>query len=315
MKLFRLHAAIADSYRSFLKLWYWCRAIDTTGCGIVEIDTAIVAEQLGVSARTIVNYIKAGKSLYHHIVKLAPGQYKLYLKSLITVTKQRGLETFGAVAEVTIEQLKTLKITATEITALGGQKSSKYRAKSRHEQPTKMGDCKPKKQPPKHVVSSIDIFNGTGLEKVEGEKTASHLCPGALVFDPLHSTLFVASRFNHYGISQQYIADKLHRNRRTINRRLRKTTKLQIAKFDPANAIEREIAGEENSPQGGRFIKISRALDVAPKLRGLTFKLLTNIYYPKYDLVSMMSSRKELNKLLEKQIETVAFGCSESIRR
>jgi hypothetical protein len=300
MQLFRLHAAIADSYRSFLKLWYWCRAIDVNGCGIVEIDTATVAEQLGVSARTIVNYIQAGKSLYRHISKLAPGRYKLYLKSLVEVTKQRGLETFGAAAEVTIEQLKTLKITATEITALGGQKSSRYRAESRHEQPTKMGDCKPKKQPSKHVVSADRIFEGTGLtESVGKSKTASHLCPGALVYDSQHSTLFVSSRFDHYGISQQYIADKLHRNRRTINRRLRKTTKLQLAKFDPANAIEREIAGEENSPQVGRFIKISRALDVAPKLRRLTFKLLTNIYYPQWDLVSMRASRKELNKLLE----------------
>ncbi len=294
---FRLHSSIADSYRAYIRLWFYCRAIDLNGCGIVTIDIDEVGEQLGVSARTIVNYLKAGKNIYHRITKHAPGRYALYLKSLIQIARQRGLETFGAVGYVSIDQLKTIKVTATQIQAIGGQKSSRYAAKLNSDKPTnKPGDCKPKRKPRKYVLKPEEIFNGTGLieQKTEENRASSRLSPGALVFDPQHSTLFVASTFNHYGISQQYIADKLHRNRRTINRRLKNTVKLQIAKFDPANAIEREIAAEENSPQAGRFIKISRALDVAPNLRGMTFKLLTNIYYPLYDLCSMRASRKEL---------------------
>jgi hypothetical protein len=192
----RIHSSVADSYQSCIKLWYLCRALDVTGCGMVTIDVDDAAEALGVSSRTIENYIKIGhkKGLYRCVKKNFPGNYTLWLTTLKTVAFQRGLDSFGILAYATVEDLKNLKVTATEIEAIGGQRSSRYLASVRAvENPNKdkPGEVRSKRVKPLKTATPEEIFKGTGLV----EEASSQLSYGALAFDPIHSTLFVGHKF------------------------------------------------------------------------------------------------------------------------
>lgn len=294
----RIHSAVADSYPAYIKLWYVCRALDTNGAGQTVISIKEVAEALDCKPRTIENYLKHGSCLYRRVIKLAPGFYQVYLKSLVQVTLQRGLETFGAVAYATVAEVRKIAVTATEVTAQAGQCASRYQAKVEQKNFANPNSKKRSRKKFKAPLPAEKLFGGIP-QFVDLAGPTSEICPGAIGFNQTHKTLFVNSSFVDYGISQAYVAEKLNRSKKTITKRLRNTPKLRIAKFDRLNFIEARVLREEGHPDEGRFLKV-KSLEICPNSEALgkTFKLLTNVYYPAYQLTSLARRRRELNAKL-----------------
>jgi hypothetical protein len=114
--------------------------------------------------------------------------------------------------------------------------------------------------------------------------------------------LFVNQGFIAYGASQQLTADRLHRAKGTIQRRLKDTESIRIAQYHQNNAIERAILQEDHDPAAGRFIKVnSPQICMTHVAQGKTFKLLTNVYYPSYVTTSYRYGRDKLKAALAKQ--------------
>lgn len=281
----RIHSTLTENYTAPIKLWYLCRALSNSGKATFNIDK--VCNTFSVTHHTVRNWMREGIKLniFKRILKVAKGEFKVYYTSLIKLCVAKKLDTFGAVGNATLNEVKTIKVSSAEITAQSVQASSRYLAKKEN----------------LNIHSSQRVTLPEELFDTEGNPS-SELCVGALGYNSDHNTLFVNQSFKPYGASQFTIGNKLGRHIKTIERRLKKTSKIRIARFDRINSIELQIAQQDWSCDIGRYLKVN-SLQICPNENALgkTFKLLTNIYYPAYLLTSMKCRRRELN------IETINY--------
>lgn len=287
----RLHATIADNYPTYIKLWYLCRAIDVDGSGVVDLRIDEAQKALGLCKRSILDYLSKGSVLFRAIQKQSKNCYRIYLKSLVNVTLQKGLVDFGGCAFVTTKELSKIKVTATEITAQGCQAASRYLANLQQKNFAKANHQKSSKR----ALKPEELFNGTYLDPKE--EPSSQLCCGALGFNSDHRTLFVKESFIAFGASQPYIANKLGRCRQTISNRLKRTPRIRLAQYSPNNFAEQAILKEEYDPNAGKYLLVrSKTICDSDLALGKTFKLLPLVYYPSYSLSPVRKARSQVKR-------------------
>lgn len=298
----KIHSALADDAKPGIKLWYILRGVDMRGSGWAQISINGAAEALRVTRRTIKNYLRDSAYLFRAVIKIDKDTYKVFYNSQLNVAKALGATTYGAMAFATTQELRKIKVSATEITAQSAQAASHYKAKLEQSNFAKSLGHKPRVP-----LKPEDLFSGTGLDSYV--EPSSLLCSGALGFNDCYKTLFVNQGFIHFGASQRLTAARLNRHPSTIQRRLKHTPKVRLAKFDQNNVIEQAILYEDYSPEVTRFLKVNSTLICNnPEALGKTFKLLTNIYYPSYVTTSFKQGRNKLKLSVRKAAPASSKG-------
>lgn len=123
----RVHSAIAR-YR-WARLWYLCRALDPTGCGIVDLPTDI-CQLLAIGKSTLYEWLRDGKQAgAFRNYQLRGNRLRIYLGGLIKVCARLGLSTWGVVATVPLLEINQLRAIATVATTADLQSKSHFAAR------------------------------------------------------------------------------------------------------------------------------------------------------------------------------------------
>lgn len=214
MQELRLHSYLAATAKASIKLWYYCRAISDNGRAKFSISE--ICRDLNISRKTLRYYLSTCSEYFHSIQKEG-STYTCYYKSLTSLTSY-----WGPTAYITLKELQTYKVSATEIAIQALQASSRKLAS----------------------LSS----------KAKLAKPESFFEPSALSLGAIHkNTLYVGQSFVLYGASHRGVATRLGLSESTVTRRLKNTKKIRLAKFSYTNLAEYNILAEEWSPKLGRF--------------------------------------------------------------
>jgi hypothetical protein len=127
----RLHSAILAVHPA-TKLWYFCRAFDAPGSGVVELSPELL-ELLRVKHSTIYRWLREGRDLgLFRAYWFTEGNLKVFYGGLTSVCAAAGIERWGAVAdEVSLEELLDhgCRRLAIAVTAKDLQQKSHYAAR------------------------------------------------------------------------------------------------------------------------------------------------------------------------------------------
>lgn len=319
-----IHSGIIEHGGAATKLWYLLRALDTEGVGHVTIEINDVCNALNIKKSSFYSYISLKKNIFFsNVVKHEDkkGVWTIFLKSFKKVAasihikdkENLGLsgKEIGACAYVLIKDLapigsgrhkvNNLKIMAAEMTAQSLQHQSEHLANKELKE-LQSEDRKYKKILPldqgKVFPSSSEISDA-----------------GATVKGSQPKKFFIEANIQKHGVSQQTIANKLRRSKRTIQSRLN-SAHSQIEKValyynnEEAEELWEEyqanllLNGEEKEGFFNRFIQ-------RPNYKGemTVYAQSCNFYNDLYTLVSCKRRKYEANqyaKTLQLQYSTIS---------
>lgn len=307
----RVQAELVKYFGTCIGVWFTARAQDDSreiygvnqGSGKATLPLSYYAETLNRKPSTIYKYLAEAKkkglirSYQVSSHQVSEPYVTIYYTSLEKVAQSAGIENIGPVSEVDINKLKDLKITATEITAMGLQRESAHKAKLDEEQRLKennQGSIKVQIPDPMKVA---DPSCGTPAR--------------ALGYN--NRFLFVSENFLDYGGSQETIGQRLGISSRTVQRHLSNSYRLKpspVRKFR-ANlepALKRQIAirlKRSFKPMG----RSSRDAEIASDERRILkigdryFEARNNIYALNHCLVPCRFRRHSYKKNFRSQSE------------
>jgi hypothetical protein len=224
-----IHSGIIEHGGAATKLWYLLRALDSEGVGHVTIEINDVCNALNIKKSSFYSYTNLKKNIFFsNVVKHEDkkGVWTIFLKSFKKVAANiyvKGKENLGlsskeigACAYVLIKDLapigssrhkvNNLKIMAAEMTAQSLQHQSEHLANKELKE-LQSEDRKHKKILPldqgKVFPKSSEISN-----------------TGAKACGSQPKKFFIEANIQKHGVSQQTIANKLNRSKRTIQSRL-----------------------------------------------------------------------------------------------
>lgn len=237
---------------------YLCRALDSTGSGKATINITNVSTHLKVSKRTLYRWTQNYK-LFRFVVR-RKDIWTIYYRGLTSISLSLQLPSWGACSYILIRDLVerfSHKIVATEIIANSLQKTARCkvrRAKSRTAPPL--------------LPNPTDMFDSTfplprGVER-----------SGAELYINMDDVTI-------YGGSQSTIGKILNKTRKTINKRLRNTQKLQVyvtsAEMYWLWEYTKFLDSENWTRNGDKFFQKG----------GKVYRSYVCLYEPNYDLTSM----------------------------
>ncbi|MEO1390248.1 MAG: hypothetical protein AAFV85_23185 [Cyanobacteria bacterium J06634_6] len=98
----RVFTRILDCGQECARLWHFLRAISKNGSGRVLFNRLWLAQQMGVSVRTIQRWIKQGleRGWFRRVEKLSGNVTAIYLSGIKALFKNLGIDSLGAIADV-----------------------------------------------------------------------------------------------------------------------------------------------------------------------------------------------------------------------
>lgn len=294
----RIHSRVADGGavaltkkfengvgQSAVNLWYLVRGWDRNGCGWAEFTLQEAATALNKSIPTIKRYLKQGQKLgFFYNPSKHGNNIRLYYRSLFKVCEEFELDNWGAVTEISIDELPQLKLIATEIETQRLQDSSRYQATRVH----RNGVAEPNE-----LIAPSHSSRGVKGNVIHRGNTA----------------LFVDEHFVPFGTSQRTIANSLSRSDRTIRKRLSNSYRCErgLAPLDRVQLVQtstelndryavllRQFERSELKMMDG--VWMSDWSDRLFVCNGLVFKSLCNVYAKENVLHSMKRSRSVFKK-------------------
>ena len=131
-KLIRVFTRVLDSRYACARLWHYLRAA-SNGSGRISCNYAELAQQMGVSVRTIQRWVSQGlvTGFFRSLQKQNCNVTTIYLSGIKAVTRRLGLDSLGAIAEVGIEYLgrSEAKALCTALEATYRQRQAYWAAK------------------------------------------------------------------------------------------------------------------------------------------------------------------------------------------
>ena len=128
----RVFTRLLDCGQECARLWHFLRAL-SKGSGRVTFNRLWLAQQLGVSVRTIQRWIKQGllQGWFRRVDKLSSNMTAIYLSGVGAMFKTLGLDSLGAIADVPSEYLgrSEAKALCTALEAQYRQKQAYWAAK------------------------------------------------------------------------------------------------------------------------------------------------------------------------------------------
>lgn len=208
----RIHTELARY--PWAKLWYFCRALDQEGRGIVVVKWSLLRAKLGRNS-TIYEWLRTGKQhkafLYYRRTK---DTLVLHLGAKDKVCRNLQLNSWGFTAVISLgEVIKNLRPWATATVT-----------KSLQDNSHKLAVQSLNKRERKHftVPTAEELLQGNNLPSpktpVRGKKIPFLMYKTA-------KSLFVTRSFLVHGVRQERIAEELNLCDRTIRRHLDKTVK------------------------------------------------------------------------------------------
>ena len=196
---------------SWARLWYYLRAIDVAGSGLVALSFRQTKRHLGCSGSTLYQWLRFARdkgAIYEY--RRQGDRLRIRLGGLFNVCRTLELTNWGAVAAVPLKQvLASCRELATAIATQQLQGQSRYAAQK--------------------SLSNSDrkVFQlPTALNVIGEEKTASHIPIRGATKIPflIHvgaKRAFVSKGFIPFGTSQEAIASCLGISDRTVRRHLK----------------------------------------------------------------------------------------------
>ena len=234
---------------SWAKLWYYARAIDEPGRGIVVLSWATAKRHLGCASSTLYQWLREAKeagAIYEF--KRQGDRLKIRLGGLFNVCRTLGLSNWGAVAVLPLgEVLTKCRALATAIATQQLQEQSRYAAHKSLSNSDKKVFTIPK------ALDVIGKGQNASHEPIRGATKIPFLIHvGA-------KRAFVSKGFIPFGTSQGAVASELGISDRTVRRHLSKldVTSRQICQSKQEYAMVapaiRYGAGEYVSESDVRF--------------------------------------------------------------
>ena len=295
-----IHAAIADcglwsmvspkgqvTGHQAIQLYYYCRALDIKGSGWADVEVKTAAAILQTSIVSIRRRIKCGLSLglFTGCLKLTPGCYRVFYRSLVKVAALLGVEDLGAITKIDISEIKDIKFKATEAQALLLQKRSRYRQTHRKK-------CDRRRTAEPNELVNSDLRNGSILTRYGR----------VVVLRRSHAA---------YGGSQFRLGWLMGRHQSTIQRRLsngyRESHGLPpVPKVQLATEPEMMI---QTLPNGRPPIRRKTPGQNLIKIPGLgTFRLRCNVYALPYELLAKRNLRAKVRREIQRATDREIFG-------
>lgn len=270
-----------DGHISIL-LYYFCRGLDPNGSGTAIVKIYEACQEFDKSRATIRRWMRDGLKLgfFRYVEKIKSGVYKIYYSSISHIVTKYDILYLGEIVELTNDQLKHIKIHATEANAIGSQTKSFYAA-----------------------------TNGGKRKLVKRTLSAKNLCSKS------KRILFLSDRFILtnpayiiYGASQEYIAKQSGYHKSTIQRRLDDKYRIShglkpVTKKQQCKRIDKEYA--ELEFKENKFLdsegEENQLVFHSEKYKDLAFIPYTNIYDIDLTLRSQRYLRAKCNRLRVKK--------------
>lgn len=276
----RIFTRLLDCGQECARLWHYLRSLDIEGCGRVLFNRLWLAQQMGVSVRTVQRWLKQGieRGWFRRIVQTSRNITTIYLTGIKAMYTKLGLTSLGAIAEVGIEHLgrSSAKAVSTALEAQHRQRQAYWAAK------------RAAKGRRKQLVLNPDKMASS--ENVPGAK--SHVVISAPFSIPgcSHAGLAMATDW-----SQATIKRRLN-NRWRSDRGLDTIEKRRVAieLDDPALLFDMQQSGQsflvkDNGAGCRRVFKV-----LTSSGRSQVVRLGCNIYRTGYELLSCPSLRKRV---------------------
>lgn len=282
----RIHSEIADGGNlldrrgaAAVVLWYYSRSLDSQGSGWAAFSLKSACELLGRGKSTVKRYLTNGlrKGLFRSYTTTGDA-VQVYYSSLHEVAIKCGLESFGAVAELGIDQLKNLKFWAIQLEAQNLQNQSRFQARN-------AGGMKRKVAKAENVLPSPSSDSQPLKEGSKpGVRTRLHITSR---FCLMHHT------FVEFGASQKTVAKRSGRHPSTIQRRLDNQYRRNR---NVPTVLKRQIAIEEPDQNPENF-EFRKSISLNPEdarrfvFNDRVFKSVSNIYEDVFHVQSMKASK------------------------
>ena len=278
-KLIRVFTRVLDSRYACARLWHYLRAA-SNGSGRISCNYAELAQQMGVSVRTIQRWIAQGlvTGFFRSLQKQDCNVTTIYLFGIKAVMRNLGIDSLGAIAEVGVEYLgrSEAKALCTALEATYRQRQAYWAAKRAAKGRRKQLVLNPEK-----MASSGTVAGAKGHVVV----SAPFSIPGCS-----HAGLAKATDW-----SQSTIKRRLN-NRWRCDRGLDILEKKRVATEldDPQLEFELRESGQsflvtENALGHRRVLKL-----LNDSGRSKLVSLGCNIYITDYELLSCPSLRKRV---------------------
>lgn len=291
----RIHSAIADGGNfidrrgsAAISLWYYVRALDSKGSGCATFALEDACKLLGKGKSTVKRYLTNGLRLgLFRSYSTSDDHVRVFYSSLHEVAIRCGLESFGAVAELEIDQLKNLKFWAIQLEAQNLQNQSRFQARN-------AGGMKRKVAKPENVLPSPSLDSQPSQEGSKpGVRTRLHVSD---------RYCFMHHSFVEFGASQKTVSSRAGRHKSTVQRRLDNQYRRErgipsLLKRQVAIEVEPEelirLTGSDSAEEFN-FHK-SQSLDFEVHRLflsgGRVFKPVSNIYENAFHIQSMKASK------------------------
>ena len=214
----RVHSRIVEKGRSWARLWYTLRSLDSRGSGFLSLPVVAITHLLGASSSTCYQWLREAKKCgairwwkcQRGILRIALGGLFALTRCLNLSSDQKGIAPWGVTAEIGLHQvldLKSLRAAATVATAQRLQQLSRFAAW--------------RKLPPAarkaYRLPQPEAFF------VEGQQRASNNSARGAIRCCIHISrkrIWASKGFVPFGASQEAIAQERGMSTRTIRRHL-----------------------------------------------------------------------------------------------
>lgn len=220
----RFHSKIAYTLGNKCKLYYLMRAIDTKGTGRVIFSINEALKVLDCSYNTLINYLKSESPQICRYFKRVNNQMIVYYHSAINIARTAKLETFGAVTELLVSDLKEWRKYCILAEAIKLQTQSYYKTK-------------------KEKSAGQECLDLQGIFKKASRNTTSRNAHGVLLEEL--KLYYDSDKIAPCGGSQNTIAQRTSLSTRTVRRHLKKVFKIR-SYYTHANLKHEYIAEQMN---------------------------------------------------------------------
>lgn len=218
----RIHSRVVEKGRSWARLWYTLRSLDSRGSGFLSLPVVTITHLLGVSSSTIYQWLREAKSGGGvRRWKCQQGILRVHLGGLLSVCralkvcpdsgKQKGIAPWGVPCEVPLHEilsLQKLRAAATVATTQRLQQLSRFAAW--------------RKLPPvarkTYKLPQPDAFFPSG----DGQRLSDNHAKGSIrcLIHIGKRRAWTSRGFIPFGVSQQSIANERGIADRTVRRHL-----------------------------------------------------------------------------------------------
>lgn len=220
---------MVEKGRSWARLWYLLRGLDSRGSGYISLPVVTITHLLGASSSTIYGWLREGKEAgAFRWWKCQRGNLRVRLGGLLSVCKslgltplqeernvdgsrsRKGIAPWGVVSEVglhTILDLKSLRAAATASTAQRLQQLSRFAAWRKLPAPARK----------KYRLPQPDAFFMEGQQRLSDDSALGSI---RCCIHISKRRIWTSKGFIPFGVSQNAIAQERNVSDRTVRRHL-----------------------------------------------------------------------------------------------